>query len=340
MKHLTAEPALGKLDPKYRPVFARALAKDPADRYPSVSTLLDALRAAFRGEKVAEPPRPNGPIAPPPLPNERRPYEQSDEAYVRYVQAIERVQAYQSVKGEDLKTSLPPMPGTLKAKRRSFSDMLWSMFLAGVLAAALPSLAYGVELSLKGASTDALLYAWVAGITAVLCFGILCLGKIWQAWRTDATGRRIAAGIFGLLVGPAALLLAAYISSPIPSEMAGVVANVGESLHAGRAPEYLWQRYGQYFIQYALLFGFALAIPDWGRATNSTRGSRFSLWTVIWAGSVGLVLASLLANPHGLIAGVVFALVAGIVQWVSPFSTAPRQPRRLARLRKPVQVYA
>jgi hypothetical protein len=203
-------------------------------------------------------------------------------------------------------------------------------------------LGYGVELSLKGASADALLYAWVAGTTAVLCFGILGLGRIWQSWRTDVAGRRIAAGILGLLIGPAALLLAAYMSSPIPSGMEGVVVMVGDWRpgSAGHTMEIIWQRYGQYFIQYALLFGFALAIPDWARATSSTRGSRFSLWTVIWAGSVGLVLASLLANPHGLAAGVVLALTAGIVQWVSPFSTAPRQPRRLARLRKPVQVYA
>jgi Protein kinase domain len=46
MKHLTAEPDVGRLDEPYRTIVARALAKDPAKRFNSVGELIDLLPPA------------------------------------------------------------------------------------------------------------------------------------------------------------------------------------------------------------------------------------------------------------------------------------------------------
>jgi serine/threonine protein kinase len=62
MKHLTAEPELGRLSEPYRSVVARLLAKDPRNRYAAVQDLLDELPAldpgmlgAFPGPEQANP---------------------------------------------------------------------------------------------------------------------------------------------------------------------------------------------------------------------------------------------------------------------------------------------
>ena len=46
MKHLTAEPDLGRLEEPYRTIVARSLAKDPAKRFNSVGELIDLLPPA------------------------------------------------------------------------------------------------------------------------------------------------------------------------------------------------------------------------------------------------------------------------------------------------------
>ena len=43
MKHLTAQPDLSRVKPRYRQIIGKALAKDPADRYQSVSEMAKAL---------------------------------------------------------------------------------------------------------------------------------------------------------------------------------------------------------------------------------------------------------------------------------------------------------
>jgi eukaryotic-like serine/threonine-protein kinase len=61
--HVTGEaPRVGEIDPALPPqldaVFARALAKDPSNRYASCAELVAALRDAFSGRVVARPRRP------------------------------------------------------------------------------------------------------------------------------------------------------------------------------------------------------------------------------------------------------------------------------------------
>src|SRR3954452_22377820 len=66
MKHLTAPPDLGRLPPEWVPVVAKALAKNPAQRYASMAEMVKAVGA--RGPEPARPaaaPRPAPPAARP-----------------------------------------------------------------------------------------------------------------------------------------------------------------------------------------------------------------------------------------------------------------------------------
>ena len=52
MKHLSEAPDLSKLPPRIQPVIARALKKDPAERFPSMAEFLQAFEAAVLGKSV------------------------------------------------------------------------------------------------------------------------------------------------------------------------------------------------------------------------------------------------------------------------------------------------
>jgi len=332
MKHLTAEPSLAKLSPPLRPVFARALAKDPADRFQSVGALLDAINAVHRGERPIEMPKHQGPVQPPPIPG-RRFYEGSDSAYLKYVKAIERTQAYNGVKGSAIYTSLPPLPGTGKAKRRAVSDTLWGMFKAGLYAAVVPALAFATETAFSGGegSMGSLTYAWTAVAATAMAWAVLILGRIWDASHVGALERRTAAGAIGMLMGPAALVLAVYMGAAAPQGMESVSALLAAGPNMwGR----LWNQHSTVLLQYGLMFAATLAVVDWSSSTSAYRTKRFSIWRVIFPAAVGTVAAAIFANPHGMAFGAAAALTAIVVQFNAPYLGIPTAKSKLRVLRK------
>ncbi len=72
MKHLTAQPDLSRVPPRYRVIISRAMAKDPADRFGSAAEMRDRLQventAARLADTVAVPPRFSSATPPPPPP--------------------------------------------------------------------------------------------------------------------------------------------------------------------------------------------------------------------------------------------------------------------------------
>jgi hypothetical protein len=334
MKHLTAEPSLAKLSPALRPVFARALAKDPADRFQTVGALIDAIRAVQRGERPVEAPRPNGPIQPPPLPGQRRPYEGEDEAYLRYIKAIERAQAYNGVTGAAIKTSLPPLPGTGKAKRRAVSDTVWGMFKAGVYTAALPGLAYAAENAFSGGegASASLLYCWTAVVATGMAWTVLILGRCWDSLRTGPIERRAVAAAMGLLLGPAALILAVYMGAVVPRGMERVPELLAAGPHMWGK---LWNDHAPTLLQFGLMFAVTLGAVDWGASSSAFRAKRFSLWRVIFPAAVGTVAAAIFAGASGMTFGAAAALTAIVVQTTAPYLSLPiSSPTKLRRLRR------
>ncbi|HVJ82798.1 MAG TPA: hypothetical protein VNC50_17145, partial [Planctomycetia bacterium] len=346
MKHLTAAPALEKLDVKWRGVFAKALAKDPADRFATAGELLEALRAINRGEQPDfAPPRAPGAMGPPPMP--RAGYAGADENYQRYVQAIDRLHQHPPTT-TDLETSLPPMPGTLKSKRRGVADTLWAMFMTAIMAAALPAFAYAIETAFHGdLIADPQAYVWIGALTTFLSWSVILFTKSWKYLNVDGATRRVTLGLWGLASGAASLILASYVAGPLPRSMEDVVQIGGSDGRLSRPTyvlEYIWSHHRPELFQVALLFAALMVVPNWDKIGGASRTKKFSLWQAIWVTSLAGIGAGIFSESTGTLwtsfsvpLAASFSLTALVVQWATPFAPplpAPRVANKLRRLRR------
>ena len=318
MKHLTAEPDLDKVDAKYHPIFAKALAKDPADRFRTVGELYAVLRSVALGHGSATIETAGAPSSAPPL----QPARAEDPAKAP-------VAAQQRTPGSlDLTVSLPPDPGTFASKRRALSDLLWSMFLAGLLSAVLPILAVTGEFVLFEHTPQLQNFVSLAFLTGVSSWGILAFARYWEAHRVELSVRRMGMMLFGLALGAIALALNVWLGQQMPHTPKEVLYSVGRPIWGTEMLHSL----APFFAAYGTIFGFAFVLPDWAKSACSTREQRFPLGRVVLAGLLGVTLATLIQErgPDPIWTGSVLAMTVVIVQWVSPYRSRPK-PRFAAR---------
>lgn len=298
MKHLTAEPNLSRIDAQFRPIFAKALAKDPAHRFGSVAELVAAILAVARGDK----PDASEQLAPTPSPK---------------VLAGPQIPV-------DLKHSLPPVPGTFKARRRAFSDVLWSLFLAGVLSGLLPILALTAWLVLADQQPQLNQYITLSVVTGISSWGLLLLGRFWEHERSEPATRRFSSFVFGLVMAVVVFGMNVWLDRPMGQLQPDMVTSAQFS-------EETFQQIAPVALVYASLFGLIFAIPDWARSVCSGRKGRFSGWRAIWPGAASVLLATLTGvDEKGLDPmwmGAVVVMTAVIVQWVSPYLETKKRHR-------------
>lgn len=294
MKHLTAEPNLSRIDAKFRPIFQKALAKDPIHRFNSVADLVSAIRRVGLGDAAEQ----------------RRQELRSEPVQIPV----------------DLKQSLPPIAGTFKARRRAFSDALWSLFLAGVLSGLLPIVAQTAELLLADRTPELTRYITLAVGTGISSCGILILGRFWERHRAEPSSRRFGTFVFGLVMSLIALGMNLWLMRPM-----GIFDPI--LLTSGEWSEDLMQKLAPVALVYASLFGVLYALPDWAQSACSGRRGRFSGWRAIWPGVVGLFVASMFGTgERGLDpmwVGAVLTMTGIIVQWVAPY-VPPKKRHRFA----------
>jgi hypothetical protein len=306
-----------------RAVFAKALAKDPADRFDNATALLDAMKAAHRGEKPMEAPRLPGAPVPPPLPHAQRAYGGADDAYRKYLEAMQRVQGLKFAPGMDLKATLPPLPGTFKAKRRAAADGLWTIFMTGVLGAALPAAAYAVEVAIsEQGSVYALQYVWAAAVATLGAWGLFAVNA--SLGQTVGLARGVMQAAFGAALGVLAFGLAAYFGC-LPY---GNLHEIDAMMLAGpRMWEALWREHGSTMLKFAFVFGLALGVPNWQQRLSPFRAKRFSAWGVIWPAALALASSGpALGDSIGwapLACCGTAALASLLVQTTSTFQAAP-----------------
>lgn len=297
MKHLTAEPNLSRIDVKYRPVFAKALAKDPAHRFHSVAELVDAICQVAHGGKPVPKNDPPAPV------NSPRPQPQIP---------------------VDLKQSLPPVPGTFQARRRAVSDVVWSLFLAGILSGLLPILAQTAGLVLADQQPQLNQYITMAVVTGISSWGLLLLGRFWEHERSELGARRFSTFLFGLVMASVVFSLNLWIGR----DMGGLQS---EMFTPAEFSEETFKQFAPIALLYASLFGLSYGIPDWARSVCSGRQGRFSGWRSIWPGALSVVLATMLGvDTKGLDpiwVGAVLVMSAVIVQWVSPYLPTKKRHR-------------
>ncbi len=298
MKHLTSPPDLSKLPTDYLPVVARALSKNPAHRYASMTEMARAVEAVGQAEARAVPvarPRveaPKKPVVPPP-PKPRLPEE--------------------------------PIPSVLPAPtaRGRIGELSGSLALAAVFALLGVTLwaALGQATNFTPVPSDLPSdIGWIFFLTVASSWAVLVPAKLWGGKRGDSWGRRLVMMFLGVIVGLAALWLRGWGPG---MTLAGEAAKPWGALLPGRG-----LAEGANYVSYFALTFFALR---WWRMSDPRRSSRFSFLPLLAAGFWALL--PLLVWQQAALGAVALVMTAAIVQLVSPWEPpAPPAARRL-RLR-------
>lgn len=316
MKHLTSEPALEKLDPRFRAIFAKALAKNPLDRYQSARELFTAVVEVVGDLAGAEPIR----VAAEPQAAAAQAFKATPAPASRPTPApAPAMQAAPSYDPRlDLTRSLPPPPGTLKAKRRAVADTLWTMFMAGLMSVVLPVLALSAELiASDDKKIDLATYVSMAVLTGLASWGTIALANLWESQRADASSRRFNALLFGFALGATALSLNLWLDQHVSETVRRVYRSTGD-----------FKELLPSLLMYMSAFGLSFAIPDWGTAACYSRSKRFSIGKILWTFCVGTVLGSVIGTPiEPLWLGSIMAMTAAAVQWVTPHKSRHLPPQ-------------
>jgi hypothetical protein len=302
MKHLTTPPDLTKLPREYVGVVGKALAKNPAHRYATMSEMAKAVEA-IGGEprRAPEPARPVPVVRIPPRPAHPEPI---------------------------------PVLNALPAQswRTTVAELCSSLALAALFAVLAAMLCAAIGPRNDRNDKEAVDYLLSIGtgffLTVAACWAILIPAKMWTRHGKGGDGwtRRIIMLFLGGLLGAGALWLngwtpAASLVNGVPEAGQPATLPAGTGLGVGLAEA------AGYLSFFALAF-FALR---WWRLADRRRSHRFSLGPILAAGFWGLLLLVLIW-PHGE-AVVVLMAAAAIVQLVSPWEQPPPSAARRVRLR-------
>lgn len=295
MKHLTSPPDLSKLPGDYLPIVARALSKNPAHRFASMTEMARAVEAVGTAEAKPVPvahPRPEPPkkvVAPLPLPAP---------------QPVEE-----------------PIPNVLPAVtlRGQVGELTGSLALSAVFSL-LGTTLWAALGHATGYNPEVSDLGWIFLLTVAACWAVLVPAKLWARRRGDSWARRLVMMFLGVLVGLIALWLRGW--GPAPSLVGEPAKPWGALLPGHGLAE------GASYISYFALTFFALR---WWRMADPRRGQRFSFLPLLAAGFWALV--PLLVWQQAALGAVALVMTAAVVQLVSPWEPpAPPASRRL-RLR-------
>jgi hypothetical protein len=293
MKHLTSAPDLTVLPAEYIPIVGKALAKNPAQRFPTMAEMARAVEAVGAGQKAvsAEAPR-----------TAARP-------------------ASRPAIGTAPAESAPASPVTFSAK---VAELCGSMALTALVAliaftiwAAFDSVGDLVEI---GSSFF---------LTVAVCWTILIPAKIWNGHKGDSGIRRAVMMVLGALVGLGAFWLDGWtVSWPasgsswsmlgqetIPYKVLG--HRTGIPLVAG----------------YLSYFGLAFFALRWWKLADRQRPHRFSLAPLLAAAFWAFVLLVVWPTPALWEGPLSLLLASGIVQMVSPWDPPLPPTAKRIRLR-------
>jgi hypothetical protein len=299
MKHLTAPPDLGKLPADFAPIVAKALAKNPAQRYAAMAEMARAVEALPLG--AARVPAPAVPLP------------------AKAARPLRTVPVEIPLKQPAKQPAAPPPPVKLAKPAEPVLTALPAVTLRGQLLELSSSMALAV---LFAALATTLWTALTRGhvrqlsdlgtvfyLTVAACWTVLVPGKFWTDRRGDSWSRRVVMMVLGALVGLGACWLDGWRMA-VSSE---------------------WLNEAGYVSYFALAF-FALR---WWRMTDRRRSQRFSFAPLLASGFWGWVLV-LLIRPHNYplwSEAVVLVLASAIVQLVSPWEPPPPPASKRLRLR-------
>ena len=308
MKHLTSPPDLSKLPDAFVPIVGKALAKNPAHRYQTMTEMGRAVELVGHEERpaLAQPSR-NGVHA------EGR-----------------RAPARPAFEPASPPPSAPAAPRTAEAAPPvSFRGQVGELSGAMAMAALYALVAFMIWASFASLQ-DLTAIGTGFFLTVAACWTVLVPAKFWSGRNGDSGARRIIMMVFGTLVGLAAFWLDGWslnFSSPetmwsppgqhpVPFPVFG--DRVGIPMVAG----------------YLSYFGLAFFAVRWWKLADRQRPHRFSLAPLLAVGFWAFVLLVIWPWPQSPLEGTLpLILAAGIVQLVSPWEQPPPPTAKRMRLR-------
>jgi len=290
MKHLTAPPDLSRVPVEYRPILARALAKNPAHRYASLAEMAREVEA--QGQETGRVPAGASRPVPP--------------------AADARQEARAPRPEEAIPSVLPAL--TL---RQQVLELCLSLSLT--VAFALVGTALWAALVRTGSLGQ---LSTIFFLTVAASWAILVPGKFWTQRRGDSWTRRLVMMALGGLIGLGALWLDGWSPGGPGDPASGLVD--GGALVSVFPSDVLSE--ASYFSYYALAF-FALR---WWRMTGRRRPQRFSFAPILGAGFWALVLLLLVRAPQwpGVLVLVMASVIVQLVSpWEQPPPPAAKRMR-------------
>jgi hypothetical protein len=320
MKHLMSLPDLNKVPPAFKPVLAKALAKDPQHRHQTSAELVKEVEAIF-GETVPLPEvKPPSRLEAKPAP---KPF---DRGRVPFAIPVARpVGKAVEIPLRDRPVSCPLRPEPLTVVpalpfRTKLGELAASMALSVVFAALATTLLAALRLNTDWAAIGTLFF-----LTVGVSWTVLIPSKFWSGKTNDEWSRRLILMAGGAAVGLGALWLDGWTPNiPGLTEVSVEPATSGLLPHNAIAT-------GAGLISY---FALALGLLRWWKVADRRRDSWFSFFPVLATGIWALVLMMVwpwAQRPYG-VASLVMASM--IVQWVSPWQAPPPPAPRRMKLRR------
>jgi hypothetical protein len=298
MKHLTSAPDLSLLPIEYRSIVAKALAKDPGQRYTSMAEFANTV------ETMAKPSP--SPVIPPPLPK-----------------AVGPAPAARTVPVSS--STIPEVLPVVHSTRGSIGELTGSMAMIAVL---------GLLTTMLWAAISKEDWHWLGTtyfLTVAVSWTVLLPAKLWnQHNRENIWSRRLTMAVFGALIGVFALWLDGWNLNPKTFGIASR-ASSDDSIKVLSSPREALAIAAAYMSYFALVLG----LMKWWRLADRRRKSWFSVWPVLVSGFLSSILLQMLEIERhhelsGYGAAAALTTAAALVQFVSPHDPRPMAfPKRL-----------
>lgn len=310
MKHLMALPDLTKVPSAFKPLLAKALAKDPNHRHATAQELVKDVEAIYANVAEALPverPRPVGVAKEVPLIGRSNPAPKTPPAVVPMATAAH----LESAPAEPL-LAVPAM-----SFRDQVGELTGAMAKSALFAGITTTLWAALRLTDNTWGDIGMLFFLTLGI----CWAILIPTKFWNSLKEDEWKRRLILTGCGALIG----ILALWLEGWTPS--LGDFVD-GQALQGKNA---VTLATGAGFISY---FGLTFGLLRWWKTTNRRRSSWFSFFPVIATGFWALVLLILYPNPEKPYGAAALVMSSMILQWVSPWQAPPPALPKRVRMRR------
>jgi len=348
MKHLSDDPDLSPLPIALRPVLARGLTKDPADRTPTVGQLLAEFDQAQAGRRIpTPPPQPMPTVAPSqPVPGDGsqhshlHPNRPQGAAASQPVTAngsgTARVAAHSHRPPRPISADIGPLaPRPIRFGRRALEAT--AGMTAAILFTALLTIGSWL-IGLFGSTTGASPPGDTSSTLAGIAYGLSTLVAAWtvllgtKTWEGTGEGsvllRRLSLLVLGSGVGAASWWIHRVLLVDLPplseSQGNGLIESIGSlELVSGSQPS---------LAGYIAFFGLLLGARRWWWHTDSFRPKRLRVFSLILTLMVSALLGLILQFP--VTAAIGWGLgISIVVQLSAPFVSVEQRPEVLRTLR-------